>query len=340
MPDAPDEIDEELLRELQEIENMDPKTFQNDGIMRATEEEIDNLLGELDHIHEPANTIHDISNSPAPAKMEKVPRESYLESGTHVNDEKPLSNGGTHMINVVPKNEVRSTLTALAKEIASEQAAIEKAGRSQLRSALRIGLALHKVRSALKGKGYKAWIEDHCPFSYVTSTKYVRIAQMVMEDGFDLETFKGGIDDALGYSRKPKAQAAPKTAPAESTVSEKAEPAPAPAPSPQDLFRRDMRALKRWQAETGEVFDPVLIGGVRAIKRLCDHSGTVLPNIKALAHFAARNVRREVSEADALDALRMIASLEAPGGPLCIVQDETAPACAIKELDLTGEAAA
>lgn len=116
-------------------------------------------------------------------------------------------------------------INSLASAIRAEEGKIEKAQKSCLQAARRIGEALLTVRDSLKGNGYKKWVEANCRFSYVTSTKYVNVAEKAASEGFDLETFNGGIDAFLGYTSKKKdtprspAPAAPKEAAPADTVS-------------------------------------------------------------------------------------------------------------------------
>ncbi|MBN8916230.1 MAG: hypothetical protein J0I31_11575 [Rhizobiales bacterium] len=116
-------------------------------------------------------------------------------------------------------------INSLASAIRAEEGKIEKAQKSCLQAARRIGEALLTVRDSLKGNGYKKWVEANCRFSYVTSTKYVNVAEKAAREGFDLETFNGGIDAFLGYTSKMKdtprspAPAAPKEAAPADTVS-------------------------------------------------------------------------------------------------------------------------
>lgn len=61
--------------------------------------------------------------------------------------------------------------------------------------------------SGQKGKGFKRWIEQNCPFSFVTAYKYIRMHEAVKKNPALLAT---GLSDAYKQARIVKSLPAPK----------------------------------------------------------------------------------------------------------------------------------
>lgn len=111
----------------------------------------------------------------------------------------------------------------LAGKINAAHRGVIGSGKMMLAYAHDAGQYLIAAKGMLQHGEFKAWIERHCTCSYITATKYMNVARR--SEGFDLETFEGGVDAFLGYSK-------PKT----------------PCPTPTDLSQDDASHVMKLHA--------------------------------------------------------------------------------------------
>lgn len=118
------------------------------------------------------------------------------------------------MTNTVQTNKEPNPLAALAREIKSEYAALQKdealiikANKSSLSHALIIGQALAKAKVLVKHGEWSGWVQTSCPFGADMAAKYMRVAEIEATKSGTCSGFAGGIAAFLKEHATPRAPA-------------------------------------------------------------------------------------------------------------------------------------